>query len=123
MGLGTAKEGKRQGDRSPPQPSGPSAGLDGISSASIRNNWARIGSVKFTTALSGALSSGGSEKPPEAPKHRSIRDAIDPEIYVDYMHLRMKNMLGEGAFARVFQATYLVDGREVAVRVCSVALS
>jgi len=114
MGLGTNGGNQHGGPLA--QPPGAEADLDGISSASIRKNWARIGSVKFTTALSGTLSSDGSEKLPEAPKHRSIRDTIDPDIYVDYMDLRMKNKLGEGAFARVFQATYLEDGREVAVK-------
>ena len=94
-----------------------SASMDRISTDSIRNNWARIGSVKFAPALLGEISSDGSEKPPEAtPKHRSFEDVIDKDLYVDYMDLKMKKKIGEGAFARVFEATYLVDGREVAVR-------
>lgn len=91
--------------------------LDRVSTDSIRKNWARIGSVKFTNALSGTFSWDGADKPAEAPKHRSIKDVLDKELYVDYMDLKMKNKLGEGAFARVFEATYLVDGREVAVRI------
>ncbi len=114
LGASAGKQGTRADDPSGPRQ--PSATMEGISSESIRKNWARIGSVKFTTALSGTLSSDGSEKPAEAATHRSLRDAIDPDLYVDHMDLRMKNKLGEGAFARVFQATYLVDGREVAVK-------
>ena len=93
-------------------------GMERISTESIKRNWARIGSVKFTNrALSRRLSGAGSGiLTGTVTPHRTLKDVMDASLYVDYMDLKMKGKLGEGAFAKVFQATYLVDGREVAVK-------
>lgn len=90
--------------------------MDRISTESIKKNWARVGSRRYhsTAASSGRLELGSTAQ--SVKEHRTLKDVIDPTLYVDYMDLKMKQKLGEGAFAKVFQATYLVDGREVAVK-------